>query len=172
MRRGLTLIEILIGIFVLSLALMAVGAVFIAETNRMKTNTDEVLGRSARRSGEVLYGNTNRGVYPLSEGWNVEHVFVTDTDIRIVAITYSMENSPPISVVLALKSPRGMEPEVLVMLHENYVPVDGDTIISWYGTVHVVQGGVLSLQDFEKEQPIVLIPRRSTDVLDHHRMPR
>lgn len=172
MRKGFTLVEILIGVFVLALALVAIGSVFIVETNRIRTNTDEVRGRFARRSGEVLLNIMDRTDYPLTEGWNVEPLMSTEDRIHVVGVTYSMERSPPISVVMALKSPRDTNPEILVMLYSNYVPVNGDVVVSWYGMVHEVRDGNLALQDFEKEQPIVVIPRQFADVLDHHRMGR
>ena len=171
-RRAFSLVEILIGVFVLALALVAVATVFLVETNRIKTNTEEVLGRSARQSGEVLFENLDRNEYPFTEGWTIESIFSTDNGIRVMVATYLLPNLQTNSVAFSVMSPRGLEPEFLVMLHQNYVPVNGDKVISWYGFVHEVHDDSLTIQEFEKEKPIVVIPLRSTNVLDYHRIGR
>ena len=85
-----------------------------------------------------------------------------------MAFTYTPASLPPITVVAAL---RGNGNPVVVDFND-YVPVNGDTIVTWYGNVHTVQNDTVYIQQFEQDVPVVVLPYRTMIVLDTHHYTR
>jgi len=162
MKRAFSLIEVLISIFFLSLALLGLAAVFAATTRRLQTNTGEVLGRSARRSGEVLYSNSQ--VATQSNDWTITPTPSTINGIRVIAFTYTPTSIPPITVTAAVEG----DGQPLVSDFDLYVPKNGDVVITWWGGVHTVVNDAVQIQEFEQQAPIVVLPYQTLKVLDVH----
>lgn len=165
MKRAFTLIEVLISIFVLALALLGLAAVFAATTREVVRNHQEIMGWSARRSGEAAQPHIP---IELSTGWNIQRLPSTYPDIDVYAITYVRgQYYQPIRVTVAMQSGG----ELRVVASDAYVPINNDVVISWYGFRSVVRDGVLSNQEFERLYPYVVLPYETTQVLSVHRMP-
>lgn len=162
MKRAFSLIEVLIGIFFLSLALLGIAAAMVVATRRLQINTGEVLGRSARRSGEVLYANS--GTVTLDNAWTITHTPSTIEGIRVISLTYTPTHIPPITVTAAVDG----DGEPVIVHPADYVATNGDVVISWWGNVHVVANDTLNIQEFELQAPLVVLPYRTMIVLDVH----
>lgn len=168
MRRAFSLIEVLIGVFVLALALLGLAAIFAKTTHQMVETTDQVFGRHARMSGEAVYRTLDRGAAVLSPGWNHEPLGSVAEGMTVAAFTFHRETyiEPDITVIVAFKGPY----EYQTVWFEDYIPVNRDTIISWYGFVHRVENDMVQgLQGFEKAYPLIVLPYRKNKVLDAHR---
>lgn len=166
MKRAFSLIEVLIGIFFLSLAMLGLAAVFASTTQRLQMNTGEVLGRSARRSGEVLYANSATETQPNQ--WTITPTQSTFHGIRVIAFTYTPSSIPPITVMAAVEGD-GLP---LISDFSLYIPRNGDIIITWWGGVHTVSNDSVQIQEFELQAPVVVLPYRTLKVLDVHQYTR
>lgn len=169
MRRAFSLIEVLIGVFVLALALLGLAAIFAKTTHQMAETTDQVFGRSARRSGDALYRTLDRGATPLGLGWSHEPLPSVVAGIGVCAFTFVRQGSddPIIVVTASFKGPY----EYHTSWFDDYTPQNRDTIISWYGHIHPVENGeVRGIQEFEKAYPVLVIPYTKSSLLDVHRL--
>lgn len=169
MRRAFSLIEVLIGVFVLALALLGLAAIFAKTTHQMVETTDQVFGRSARRSGDALYRTLNRGAAPLALGWNHEPLASVVSGIGVCAFSFVREGDidPIVVVTASFKGPY----EYLTVWSDEYTPVNRDVVVSWYGHIHTVEDGeIRGLQSFERAYPILVIPYAKSRLLDAHRL--
>lgn len=164
MKRAFTLIEVLIGIFAIALALLGLAAIFAATTHQVAANREEVFGWSARRSAEAMQPHT---AIDLQSGWNIQRLPSTYADIDVYAATYVADAPPAIRVTVAVRSGG----ELRVVASDDYVPINNDVVISWYGFRSVVRDRILNNQEFERLHPYLVLPYETTQVLSVHRMP-
>jgi hypothetical protein len=163
MKRGFSLIEVLIGVFVLALALLGVAAVFAATTRQIAQQREEIMAQIARRNAEALQPNV---AVELIEGWNLQQIMSTVDGIEIYCATFVSDTPPPIRVMIAIRSGG----ELQIVDSNIYVPVNGDVVVSWYGFHSVVRDDRLFNQPFEREKPYLVIPYEKSQMLDVHRM--
>ena len=163
MKRGFSLIEVLIGVFVLALALLGVAAVFAGTTRQIAQQREEIMARTARRSAEALQPHIPN---ELTDGWNVQRIMSTVDGIDVYCATFVSDTPPPIRVMIAIRSGG----ELQIVDSNTYVPVNGDVVVSWYGFHSVVRDDQLINQSFERTQPYLVIPYEKSQMLDVHRM--
>ena len=167
-RKGFSLVEVFIGIVILAIALLALAAGFAASTKRLADATDQLLARSARRSGEVLYPFVDRQDQPLALGWNHEQFPSTVEGMSVCIFTFHREGDWLDTMVsMAFKG----EYQYRIEWLDDYTPVNRDVVVSWLGFVHTVENDALSgIQDVERAYPFVVIPYEKSRLLDVHRM--
>jgi hypothetical protein len=164
MKKAFTLVEVLIGVFVLGLAIIGIAAVFATTTKRVVENYDEIQGRSIRRSADAYYPFVYRE-QELQAGWNIEYNSDLSNEYKIAYLTYKLENSPNIVVVVAFKG----NAEAYISDANSYRNDNKDVLVSWYGFHHVVENNSVAMQNFELEQQFVVLPYQKMQVLDVHR---
>jgi hypothetical protein len=52
---------------------------------------------------------------------------------------------------------------------DDYLPFNGDILVSWYGFIHHVMNDRYNMQEFELRQPFLVLPFAKMDVLDIHK---
>lgn len=164
MKRAFTLIEILISIFVLSLAFIGLAATFAATTRQIKQNAEEIEARTLRRSAEAYYPFLHRE-RDFQLGWNIEYVDNLSNQYKILYLTYKTNYLPTTIIVATFKG----EKSVYVTNKDNYSPVNNDILVSWYGFKHIVKDDTYIMQNAELQEDFVVMPFEKMSVLDVHR---
>lgn len=164
MKRAFTLIEILIGIFILALALLGIAATFAATTRQVKQNTQEMQAQVLRRSADAYYPFIYRAA-ELQFGWNLEYIENLHVEYKILYLTYKAAYKPDTVIVIAFQG----QDSAYVSNTSKYVPKNRDKIITWYGFIHEVQNDSYNIQFAELQDDFVVLPFEFMSVLDAHK---
>lgn len=163
MKKAFTLIEVLISIFVLFLAMLGLAAIFAKQTQQYVNNYEGIQGKIARRNAEAYYPFYQREI-DHQYGWNIEYHDLGE-EYKIAYLTYKKSYMPAVVVVAAYK---GGE-HAYIANSKNYIPVNQDIIITWFGFKHIVKNEQLEMQNAELQENFVVFPYANMKILDVHK---
>jgi prepilin-type N-terminal cleavage/methylation domain-containing protein len=151
-RRGFSLIEVMISLFILVLGLMTISYVMSSVTARLVRNTNEF-------RTEVIFRSMDD--FPITQelvlGWNVLPSMLWN-GYSVGRAAYLYEDNSKEIITWTWNRP-GVEETSIVNL-SSYSPSSGDILVSCSGNIFYIDNEMPSANEFELTNPFLLIKSR------------
>ncbi len=163
MRRAFSLIELLIGIFILALALAAISVVFARISKEVVDNQSEIISSVETKNFSIVYGiNTSDNL-----GWNISYL-EKRRDIHFWRLSYWPYSGSPIKFFIGtdLNSEASIAFENGKFSDLNVET--GDAIFTCYGR-YLIYDPTKHINEFELDTPIFLVRKSAGTIYGVYR---